>query len=231
MKKQIIFGLFLLLTSCIEQQSWYLREENSILKEQFKIFAVESTVESLLDHFPRKIKKDSAGLSVFPPGCPPTFECQKQYGNIELKVVKSDYLPELNNLLSKRIEYKTYYIDSNIIIDLSELNRSLFPVEKCTNWYKDKLPIPYFDSYNFRLGEKDVKKKWVDEEVGYFYDYTYIIPSDLQVYVIQAEAGDFWKVSCNEARPESLKEWQHGYSRGFAVSDSLDILVFWAMIW
>jgi hypothetical protein len=229
--KRLFIYIAILLASCAEQQSWYLRENNIILSGQFKTFFDETTIMGLLDHFPRKIKNDSASLRAFPPSCPPTFECQGQYGDIELQVIKSDYLPEFNELLSKSFQYNTNYSDSNIIINLSDLRRSLFPVEKCNNWYKDKLPIPYFDSYNFWLGEKEVKKKWVDKEDGYFFNYTYIVPTDLQVYVIQAEAGDFWKVSCNEARPESLKEWQHGYSRGFAVSDSLDILVFWAMIW
>ena len=75
-----------------------------------------------------------------------------------------------------------------------------------------------------------IEKNVEVDEVPYF-DYTYTIPSDLQVYVIEAEAGDFWKVNCNEQRQESLKEWKHGYSRGFATSEEGNILVFWAMIW
>jgi hypothetical protein len=223
---------FLSLTSCIEHQSWYLREENSILSGQFKTFSDETTIKGLLDHFPRKIKNDSAGLSAFPPSCPPTYKCTGQYGNIELWVIKSDYQLELKDLLSKRIEYKTNYNDSNIIINLSELSKSIFPVEKCNKWYNNKPPIPYFESYDFRLGVKEEKKILEgEEEEGPYFNYIYTIPSDLQVYVIEAKAGDFWKVSCKEARPESLKEWKHGYSKGIAVSDSLNILVFWAMVW
>ncbi len=229
MKLIIIFAA-IILASCAERQSYYLRETNSILSGQIKIYSDHTIVEGLLDHFPRKIKNDSVGLRAYPPSCPPTFECQAQYGDIELRVLKSDYLIELNELLSKKIEYQTVYNDSNIIINLSELRRSIFPVEKCNKWYDNKSPIPYFESYDFRLGVKEEKKILGGEEIPYF-NYIYTIPSDLQVYVIEAKAGDFWKVSCNEARPESLKEWKHGYSKGIAVSDSLGILVFWAMIW
>jgi hypothetical protein len=228
MKLIIIFSA-ILLASCAERQSYYLRETNSILSGQYETFSDETTIKGLLDHFPRKIKNDSVGLWAFPPS-PHAFICEKQHGDILIRVQKSDYAIELNELLSKKIDYHTVYSDSSIIINLSELRRSIFPVEKCNKWYDNKPPIPYFESYDFRLGVEEEKKIIEGEEIPYF-NYLYTIPNDLQVYVIEAKAGDFWKVSCNEARPESLKEWKHGYSRGIATSDSLDILVFWAMVW
>ncbi len=60
---------------------------------------------------------------------------------------------------------------------------------------------------------------------------TYYVPSDLQVHVVDARAGNFWKNDCNEYRPESLKEWKHGYSKGFATSKKENIIVYWTMIW
>jgi len=51
------------------------------------------------------------------------------------------------------------------------------------------------------------------------------------VFVLGAEAGDFWKESCNENRPESLLEWKHGYSKGIAISEEKDILIYWTIVW
>ncbi len=182
----------------------------------------------LLSHFPTKIKSDKVTYHSAPPSCPPSFNCSAQFGDIYFIVNKPDYKEELKELLKGQISYKTAYSDSNIILNLTELRQNIFPVEKCNKLYINKMPIPYFESYNFGLGEIDAKKEVNDQ---LYFDYSYSVPSDLEVYVIQAEAGDFWKESCNEKRPEALKEWQHGYSKGFAISDKANIIVYWVMIW
>jgi hypothetical protein len=53
----------------------------------------------------------------------------------------------------------------------------------------------------------------------------------LQVYVIASESGNFWKGDYKENRPESLKEWRNGYSRGIATSEKQNMIVYWTMIW
>ena len=40
-----------------------------------------------------------------------------------------------------------------------------------------------------------------------------------------------FKNKCDEKRPKFLKEWRHGYSKGIAVSDKENLIVFWTMIW
>ncbi len=220
----ISFLLFFSITSI----QCYSPQGNNVLNEQRKVFGIETNTNNLLDHFPERIKKGSFYLHAYPPSCPPTYECSAQFGTISLIVNKQSYHKELSMIFERKIVYKTSYSDSNIIINLLELRKINSPVEKCNKWYSNKLPVPYFENYNFGLGKKEISKT-VDGEL--YFNSTYIIPSDLLVYVINAEAGDFWKESCNEKRPESLKEWKHGYSKGFALSEEKNIIVYWTMIW
>nr|WP_319572374.1 hypothetical protein [uncultured Draconibacterium sp.] len=179
---------------------------------------------ALLSHFPNKVK-DVIKIYVAPPYCEPTYDCRAQYGVVYL-INKYNATKDLN---TDSILYKTEYIvGDNIIINLTELKRDIFPVKKCNKWHANKLPIPYFESYDFKLGEKEIIKN-IDGETHV--NYIYNIPTDLQVYVVQAEAGDFWKISCNEKRPESLKEWKHGYSKGYAISKKENLIVYWTMLW
>jgi len=225
-----IFFVFLIIlfSGCNIKNGYFLTQANKVLKEQKSKFGLDFYKNDLLNHFPKKIKNNNVSFWSSPPTCPPTYKCYKQYGDVFYIVNKADYQKELNILFEREIAFKSTYNDSNIIINLSNLKNNNFPVEKSNKYCANKLPIPYFESYNFGLGEK-IKSKQIKDEV--FESYTYTIPSDLQIYVLQAEAGNFWKVNCNENRPEALKEWQHGYSKGFAISNEEDIVIYWSMIW
>ena len=222
----IIAVLILFLSGCFSnKENNYLLEANKTLKYGKENFEVDYSKEGLVSHFPDKITYKPIVISVDPPACPPSYECSAQFGNMYL-ICKADstidYIPT-------NVIFETEYLcDSNIIIDLLELRRSIFPVDKCNKWYENRIPIPYFESYNFELGTKEIKKEVGGET---HYKYIYSIPSDLKVYVIQAESGNFWKESCNEKRPEKLKEWKNGYSKGVAISQKENIVVYWSMLW
>ena len=104
----------------------------------------------------------------------------------------------------------------------------MFPVAKCNIYCKGNLPIPYFENYDFGLGVKEEEKE-VNGKI--YFNYIHTVPEDLKVYVIKAEAGNFWKFDCKENRPETLGKWKHGYSKGVAVSDKYDKVVFWTIVW
>jgi hypothetical protein len=104
-----------------------------------------------------------------------------------------------------------------------------FKVEKCNKFYKDKYPIPYFEKIDFGLGLKRRKDTVINKQR--YFTSTYFIPTDLEIYVISAQAGNYWKVDCKEKRPESLKNWINGYSRGIAISNKENLLIYWVMVW
>ena len=221
----IVIILAIFLSGCFnKKENDFLSKMNNMLKKQKTIFDKDYKRNGLLNHFPNNVKNNGLSLHISPPSCPPSFECSAQFGNIYL-ICKMD----TNTFIPNNVLYKDRYLsDSNIIINLIELRRNIFPVEKCNQWHLRKYPIPYFESYDFGLGEKETKKIVKNET---YYNYTYTIPTDLEVYVIAAEPGNFWKKQCNEKRPASLKEWQNGYSRGIATSEKENIIVYWTMIW
>jgi hypothetical protein len=209
----IVFGFL----SCTEN---IVSKANLGFSEGKRGFNEQYLKRDLFDHFPKRISEDCLRMHSSPPSKRGVNYMGYIYLICSLDNEDGNFIDE--NSISYNEE------NENIIINQSDLKRNIFPVEKCNIWHAEKLPIPYFKSFDFGMGVEEEEKIVNGENYSNF---TYTIPSDLQVYVIQAEAGDFWKESCNENRPESLKEWQHGFSRGIAVSNSEDIIVYWTMIW
>lgn len=214
---------------CFNAKEYNQNKAKAIIKENAEYYKTVTELNSFLDHLPSVIRNDSFNLFTAGPSCPPAYECSAQFGDLYLRLEKSTYEKELTELLQRDVIYSTHYMDTiNIIIHLSELKKDMFPIPKCNQYYEGKIPIPYLESYDFGLG-KNVLEKEIDGKV--YREYKYVIPEDLMVYVVDADSGDFWKVNCNEKRPEELKEWQHGYSKGVAISEKEDIAVYWAIIW
>lgn len=94
-------------------------------------------------------------------------------------------------------------------------------------------PIPDFEFASFGLGEVN------DDTLGYAYfndtlllmGERTILPDDLTVYVLESKNGDFWKIKNMEPRPVLPTLWKHGFSRGYAISSSLNIVCYWMMAW
>ena len=215
------------MSSCNNRMEYMLEKPNSALADLKKSFGTDYKISNLLSHFPDKIV-DTTKFRMFsaPPSCLPSYECSAQFGEIYL-IHKRDSVTEIE-LKNKSIYSTSYLNDSIIIINQTELRRDMFPVAKCNKSFPDRLPVPYFESYDFGLGDK-CYEKIIDGEK--YYNNVYSIPNDLFIYVLEAKAGDFWKVSCNEKRPESLQEWTHGYSKGITISKELDIIIYWTMVW
>jgi len=194
------------------------------LKEQKTVYDKYYNKKNLLSHFPNKIGFDNITFFASPPSCLPKFECKKQWG-YHYQICKFD----TSKCFTQDFLMESKYLaDSNIIINLTELKRSIFPVEKCNKWFENKYPIPYFEYFDFNLGDNN-KVEEIDGETHH--NFIYIIPSDLEVYVLEAEAGNFWKVDCYEKRPEELKEWKNGYSKGIAISKKESIIMYWTIVW
>jgi hypothetical protein len=227
--KLMLFILLLIVLQIGCNSNNSIKQLNKHLAEQKSTFGRDFTIDGLFNHFPQLVSINKVKTIYFPPSCLPTSECRAQFGDMVYILNKSVYQEELSRLYEGEIAYKSAYTDTNIIINLIELRKDIYPVEKCNYWFADKFPIPYFESYDFGLGEVKTKVETYGEPP--YFIHTHQIPLDLQVFVIHAEAGSFWIEDCNETRPESIKEWKNGYSRGFAVSEKENILVYWVMIW
>ncbi|WP_282016089.1 hypothetical protein [Marinifilum flexuosum] len=231
MKKRHVIFLALLLCSLagcyFNPVKQHLFEVSAHIVAMKTKFGKDYLKPNLLSHFPNEIK-DTTNLRLHssPPSCPPSFECRKQFGEVYL-ITTRDTITE--KWIKENYLYKTeYQSEDNIIINLPELKFDRFPIEKCNKEFNNKYPIPYFESYDFNLGEKEFEKI-IDGEK--YWDYVYTIPNDLEVYVIQGESGNYWKKKCNENRPETLKKWKNGYSKGIAVSKEKEMMIYWIMVW
>jgi len=201
-----------------------LSDINSEYKKKKLSFSSEIKKNDLFSYFPKLIKTDN----FYYEESPPSTDC-KYGGYFYLIDKKTSYQNKIDSILSRDIvKYKTTYNKDNIIINLSMLNNNIFPIKKCNNYFIKKSPIPYFESYNFGLGKNIYEKI---NKGNTLYNYVYVMPKDLIVYVIESNSGNFWKKSCKEKRPLSLKEWQHGFSKGFAVSEEENLMVFWVILW
>lgn len=226
--------IFLWIAIAISSSKCSLIKEKLILKGSNKYFnqAKESFLDNyhtsnLLRFFPERITDTSSSSFSAPPTCPPDFECLEQFGELYLfhDINKFDHIP----LLFDSVIFETSYNNpSNFIINQHEFGKVKMVNDKTNIYYANKFPIPCFENYDFDLG-KISQERILNEDI--YYQNIYNIPDDLMVYVSDAKAGDFWKVQCNEERPESLKQWKHGHAAGFAISENMDLIIFWAMIW
>jgi hypothetical protein len=211
------------------QKSTISDKVNMAIKGAKSSFEEVYLVKNLFNIFPVVTSSDIR-FENYGPVCPPANICKSQNGSLFLMLKDKK---TLNSSLDSVIFYTRYNSDSNIIIDLPDLSNEVFIIKKCNVFHFGKVPIPYFEYYDFGLGTLKILQEKYSENGNTFINKRWVhnIPEDLQVYVVDAKSGDFWKESCNEKRPESLKEWQHGYSKGFAISEKENMLIYWNMIW
>jgi hypothetical protein len=132
-------------------------------------------------------------------------------------------------LYPKKYIYKTYYANQNFIVDDS------FDYYKYTDTLNLRnvahyglYPIPYFEYFDFGLGSLrfDFRSSGVPAIID-----KYNVPDDLEVFVIKAGHVYFWKLKFEQERPESLGVWKNGYSSGIAISEKLNMIVYWMKAW
>jgi len=228
--KICLFIICITLFGCesIEQRMMNARIRDNLKtqKYNFEEYCVE---ENLFDVFPRNLSSKKYGYFASPPSV--TEDCKRhiQWGIVTLKSLdKSD---EGQNYNSDHILYEAdYYSAKNCIIYLGRSAQLIDTAKRYNVFEKGLLPVPCFEM-NYIFSDSVCNRMEVNVDDDQYVVDTYYVPSDLQVHVVDARAGNFWKNDCNEYRPESLKEWKHGYSKGFATSEKENIIVYWTMIW
>lgn len=222
-KNKIILLIFLLisLSNCNFEQKNQQTRYKYYLQLDRKAFFSATNKNNWFNHFPKKIDSiiDFYGS---PPATSPKYDCSNQTGVVYLVVKKNKKYSELVKKLIRKAQYKTYYNKENEIkINYKAIKNDTLPFIKYNRYFKDKLPIPYFEEFD--LISNNIKTK---DNVNHN------IPNDCKVYVIEAKSGpDIWKFNCNEKRTPMLKKWTHGYSEGICISDESNIFIFWTILW
>lgn len=125
--------------------------------------------------------------------------------------------------------YKTKYTNQNFIIDDGFSYYTYFDTLKLRNIaLPESYPIPYFEDLDFGLGSERIDL----DSFGFPISVDkHTVPYDLDVYVLKAGYGYFWKLKADWNRPKTLGLWKNGYSCGVAISRKQNIIVYWMKAW
>ena len=198
------------------------KKHNNKFKEFKNYFYNTYTIKIIFEHFPEKIDNTKViSYNWEPPSAENCFgdmyESMKLDDNI-LQTIKKEKFLIVDSLASNKL----FKIDLNLIRD-SILDTNL---TNTTNL------IPIADLYkpDYNLGKIPNSMFFTDNH-KLDTNYKYIPPKDLMLYVIEAKAGDYWKVKCPQYRLDALNQWAHGFSRGYAISEKEKIIVYWLVVW
>jgi hypothetical protein len=220
----ILVLLTVTLSSCIDK---ILGHKYVATIENYQIgFEHCYSVKGLFDHFPKSISNKSyiyseAGIPIN------KFDPESTYSGytyLFLDMGKDSLL-----LYPKTYIYKTSYTNRNLIIDDSFSYYKYSDTLKLRNVdIRGAYPIPYFEDFDFSLGSKTIDLRSLGIHLMIE---KYNVPEDLEVFVLKAGHGFFWKLKFEQKRPETLGEWKNGYSCGIAISKKRNMIVYWMKAW
>lgn len=184
------------------------------------------TKKGLLEHFPTSISNKSVLHTMFTiPDT--TYSSEDHYTGFVYLVLKMG--EDSLSIYPKSYIYKTHYKNKNFILDDSFNYYKYYDTLNIRNVkIPSTYPIPYFIDFEFGLGSErfDLRPLGIQMVID-----KYFVPEDLEVFVIKAEHGYFWRKKFDLQRPETLGEWKNGYSCGIAISRKRSIIVYWMKVW
>ncbi|WP_321375281.1 hypothetical protein [uncultured Draconibacterium sp.] len=219
----IVCFLFMALNSCDNfLGKRYVKE----VKQSKRDFENCYQVKGLFNHFPESISNNSfiRYISRIPSN---TFDSESVYSAGFMMLL--DMVEDSENYHPQTYIYKTNYSNLNFVLDDSFYYYQYSDTLKIRNIVQpDAYPIPYFERFDFDLGFERIDLR--DTGITLIRD-KHNVPEDLEVYVVKAGHGNFWKTEFEQERPETLGDWKNGYSSGVAISKELNKIVYWMMAW
>ena len=224
-KKTIVIALItIMFSSCIDK---ILGHKYVASIENARISLKDSyTINDLFDHFPKSISNKSVihmGFTI-PDNINYPDDYHTGFFYLFLNMGEDSLSP-----YPKTFIYKTKYTNRNFILDDS------FSFYKYTDTLKLRnvilsgaYPIPYFEIFDFGLGSErfDLRPQGKLMVIDKYY-----VPDDLEVFVLKAGQGYFWKKKFDLDRPKTLGEWKNGYSCGIAISKKRNMIIYWMKAW
>jgi len=225
-KKYIIVLSFfsIILSSCIDK---VLGHKYVAAIENCKIeFKHSYSINGLFDHFPKSISNRSFVDMEFTIPSNIYYKDSYHTGFVYLMLHMGE---DSLSLYPKTYIYKTHYTDRNFIIDDGFSYYNYFDTLKLRNVaLPEAYPIPYFEDLDFGLGSEriDLRSRGILMVID-----KQNVPNDLDVFVLKAGYGYFWKLKADWERPETLGIWKNGYSCGIAISRKCNMIVYWSKVW
>ncbi|ATP58026.1 hypothetical protein CPT03_16910 [Pedobacter ginsengisoli] len=177
--------------------------------------------KKFIDHFPAKSTQSGSFAAAF-------SSLEQKKNNISLMLyqygVKTEEIQNLNNKFKKLAiakyrssdsclsiinRFETTETDENQkmpVIDMSLLNNGC---------YINKYPIPNFVNYE-----------------NYNRDRALRLDDAFVIYVLECKKVDSWKAKFNMGPNIQMPEnWKNGYSKGVAISQQNQTVIYWTVIW
>ena len=217
MKNHIVPILIVLvmldLAGCLPGKESALREANLEYSQDKEYFN-----SSYVDHFPGRLNSLAVAMKL------DTSEADDhirfllfQYNNKE----KCDSVREVAN----RDAMAVYKPDDTCLLvvnrfttienwKIKDKSALIIPDEINRDCYRNKLPVPNFWDYPGTISTSDVK-----------------LPEDYTLYVFDAKAGNYWDKDTLTGGQYMPDGWKNGYSKGVAVSEKRNDLIFWLLFW
>lgn len=173
--------------------------------------------KDFVNHFPEKITKDNI---TFSEGFSPEF------GNLELilidKIVNSNLISLINEFKEKSIAIYDASDSCLLIVNRFATRNNYYNIELSdedklrvnSDCYSKNYPVPNFWHNDFTTEATQCK-----------------LPSDFNLYVIESKAGKYFdekKLTDGRFMPE---KWKNGYSKGVAISEERNVIIYWLVIW
>jgi len=182
--------------------------------------------DGLLEHFPTSISNKSF-IDIMFTIPDTTYSPDVYYTGFVYLVLKMG--EDSLSLYPKSYIYKTQYNSRNFILDDSFKYYKYYDTLKLRNVdIAGAYPIPYFINFDFGLGSErfDLRPLGMLMVIDKYY-----VPDDLEVFVLKAEHGYFWKKKFDLERPNTLGIWKNGYSCGIAISRKSNMIIYWMKAW
>ena len=173
--------------------------------------------KAMVSHFPLKL--DSSNITF-------TENYSPDLGNLELIVINRTEKSQLMSIIS---EFKDKAIGYYSAGDSCLLVVNRFAT--CDNYYKAKpyeeeLHLINRDCYSNKL---PVPNFWHNEFTTETTSCS--LPEDFTIYVIEADAGEYFDKKYLTKGDFMPSEWKNGYSKGIALSEKKQVIIFWLIIW
>ena len=176
--------------------------------------------DEFINHFPKRIDKDNMPFS-FHSGVIIKYQCifmeyNATYSSEQIK----HFVDSISVIAAARYDSEDscllvvnrFHNSENVWngIRLTKNDKKLI-VRDC---YNNKLPVQNF----YRSGFASNETEWG-------------LPIDFVLYVLDAKKGKYWDDKYLYGGKYMPPEWEHGYSKGIAISKVRNIMLYWFVIW
>ena len=219
MKQTLIaVGLCLFFAGCNQKEKeknymkWKLGEVSKSYNEELNKIDIPA---KLLSHFPAGITKLPIKLMI------PDIKIS----NESIQTILYEFDVERS-----KIDSMVAILDSNKVQNYLPSDSNLIVLKQQVLRKEDykkvevMLPIPFFEIDSFSHPEDVVRTEDIYSETS-----KSGLSKDFRIFVLESEKGKYWK----ELEPDNymLKEWENGYSKGIAINQKNNTIIYWVVIW